>query len=56
MVINDRLRELINRGVSTEKLRDLALQTGMRPLRTAGMEKVFNGITSIEEVDSGNSA
>ncbi len=50
MIINDRLRELINRGASTEKLRDLALQTGMRPLRTAGMEKVYAGITSIEEV------
>ncbi len=50
MIINDRLRELINRGASTEKLRDLALQTGMRPLRTAGMEKVYDGITSIEEV------
>ena len=50
MIINDRLRELINRGASTEKLRDLALQTGMRPLRAAGMEKVYAGITSIDEV------
>ena len=50
MIINDRLRELINRGASTEKLRDLALQTGMRPLRAAGMEKVYDGVTSIEEV------
>jgi type IV pilus assembly protein PilB len=50
MVINDQLRELINRGSSTEQLRDLALQTGMRSLRLAGLEKVYGGITTIEEV------
>ena len=50
MLMNDQLRELINRGASTEQLRDLALQTGMRSLRTAGLEKVFTGQTTIEEV------
>ena len=50
MLMNDQLRELVNRGASTEKLRDLALQTGMRSLRLAGLEKVYSGITSIEEV------
>jgi type IV pilus assembly protein PilB len=50
MLMNDRLRELINTGSSTEKIRDAALQTGMRSLRLAGLEKVYAGITSIEEV------
>ena len=50
LVINDQLRELINRGSSTEQLRDLALQTGMRSLRPAGLEKVYGGVTTIEEV------
>jgi len=50
MLMNDQLRELVNRGASTEKLRDLALQTGMRSLRLAGLEKVYSGVTSIEEV------
>jgi type IV pilus assembly protein PilB len=50
MMMNDQLRELINVGASTEKLRDLALQTGMRSLRLAGLEKVYTGITTIEEV------
>jgi type IV pilus assembly protein PilB len=50
MPINDRVRELINQGASTEKIRDIALQTGMIPLRESGMEKVYNGITTIEEV------
>ena len=39
MLMNDQLRELINRGASTEQLRDVALQTGMRPLRMAGIGK-----------------
>ncbi len=50
MLINDRLREQINHGASTEQLRDVALQTGMRPLRVAGMEKVYSGVTTLEEV------
>ncbi len=50
MPINDQVREEINRGGSTEKLRDVALQSGMRPLRPSGLEKVYAGITSVEEV------
>ncbi len=50
MPMNDQLRELVQRGASTEQLRDVALQTGMRSLRKAGLEKVFSGVTSIEEV------
>jgi type II secretory ATPase GspE/PulE/Tfp pilus assembly ATPase PilB-like protein len=48
--MNDQVRDLINRGASTEKIRDLALRTGMVPLRASGLEKVFSGITCIEEV------
>ncbi|MGD0898435.1 MAG: ATPase, T2SS/T4P/T4SS family [Thermoguttaceae bacterium] len=50
LVINDQIRELINRNASTEQIRDLALQTGMRSLRVAGLEKVYSGQTTIEEV------
>jgi len=50
MLMNDQLREMVNRGSSTEQLRDLALQTGMRSLRNAGLDKVFSGVTAIEEV------
>ncbi len=48
--MNDQLRDMINHGCSTEKLRDRAMQTGMIPLRESGLEKVFSGVTSIEEV------
>ncbi len=50
MPMNDQLRELIGRGASTEKIRDLALRTGTIPLRASGLEKVFDGMTTIEEV------
>ena len=50
MLINDALRDLINEGGSTEKLRDAAMESGMRPLRAAGLEKLSRGITTIEEV------
>jgi type IV pilus assembly protein PilB len=50
MPINDQIRERINRGASTEKIRDIAMQTGMVPLRESGLEKVYNGISTIDEV------
>ena len=50
MLINEQIREIVARGSSTEQLRDVALQSGMRSLRAAGLEKVYNGLTTIEEV------
>ena len=50
MILNEELRDLINRGASTDKIRDGGLRTGMHPLRTSGLEKVFSGVTTIEEV------
>ena len=50
MPINDQIRDMINRGSSGEQLRDLALRTGLVPLRNSGLEKVFAGITTVEEV------
>jgi type IV pilus assembly protein PilB len=50
MLINDALRNVINEGGSTQKLRNAALASGMRPLRTAGLDKLYSGMTTIEEV------
>jgi type IV pilus assembly protein PilB len=50
MPMNDQLRDLINHGASTQQIRDLAMQTGMVPLRSSGLEKVFAGVTTIEEI------
>jgi len=50
MTINDQIRDLINQGASTDKIRDAGMRTGMHQLRTSGLEKVFSGITTIEDV------
>jgi type IV pilus assembly protein PilB len=50
MSINDEIRDVINRGGGTEQIREVALEQGMRPLREAGLRKIFDGITTCEEV------
>ncbi len=50
MPITDEIREIINRSGSTEQIRDAAMRTGMIPLRDSGLEKVFSGVTTLEEV------
>ena len=50
LMMNDRLRDIINEGASTEKIRDVALQSGLRPLRESGLTKIFAGMTTIDEV------
>jgi len=48
--ITEGMKELIMEEASTEMMRDLGIQEGMRTLREAGIEKIYNGITTIEEV------
>ncbi|MBN1909896.1 MAG: Flp pilus assembly complex ATPase component TadA [Pirellulales bacterium] len=50
MEMNDSLRDMINEGASTQRLRECALQSGMYPLRTSGLEKLYSGVTNIDEV------
>ncbi|MCS7238907.1 MAG: ATPase, T2SS/T4P/T4SS family [Thermoguttaceae bacterium] len=50
MVVNDEIRDVINRGAGTEQIREVALEQGMRPLREAGLRKIFDGTTTCEEV------
>ena len=47
---NQRIRELIVKQASTEVIRAESMASGMRTLRDAGILKVFDGITTIEEV------
>jgi type IV pilus assembly protein PilB len=49
MPMNDEIRDLINTGASTEAIRHGALRAGMRSLRVSGLDKVFTGVTTIEE-------
>ncbi len=50
MMITDRMRELIMAKSSTQAMRELARQEGMRTLRESGLLKIYDGITTIEEV------
>ena len=50
LIMNDELRDAVNRGQSTDKLRDAAIRAGMKPLRISGLAKIHAGITTIDEV------
>ena len=50
MLMNDEMRDMIIRNCSTEELRIVARKYGMVTLRDAGMESVFAGLTTAEEV------
>jgi type IV pilus assembly protein PilB len=50
MIVNDDMRDLIMRNASTEDLREAARKAGMVTLREAGMDGIFAGYTTAEEV------
>jgi type IV pilus assembly protein PilB len=50
MIINDDLRDMIVRGASTDELRDASRRFGMVTLRDAGMDAVYAGTTTVEEI------
>jgi type IV pilus assembly protein PilB len=50
LVPDDEISEMINERISAKKLRAKALEKGMLPLHSDGIEKVKAGIVSIDEV------
>ncbi len=50
MEIDEDLRALISKNVETSILKEKALKNGMKTLLESGIEKVLNGITTLEEV------
>ncbi|RDI02749.1 GspE/PulE family protein [Caldimonas thermodepolymerans] len=50
MVVSRELRRLVRTGATSEELQQQALREGMRTLRQDGIEKVLQGITSLDEV------
>ncbi len=50
MIMNDDLRDLIMKNASRDELRDAARSFGMIALRDAGMDAVFEGRTTAEEI------
>ncbi|MBU0674732.1 MAG: type IV-A pilus assembly ATPase PilB [Proteobacteria bacterium] len=50
MEVTDEVAKAINAQVPEDQLRKVAINEGMTPLRQAGIEKIKQGATSIEEV------
>ena len=50
MEVNDEIRELILIGASSLELRKKAIEDGMITLRESGLQKVRDGLTTLEEV------
>src|SRR5439155_1367502 len=50
MEITDEIRELILIGASSLELRKKSVEDGMITLRDSGLQKIRNGVTTIEEV------
>ncbi len=50
MVVNDKVSRIISAQVSEDQLRKTAILEGMVTLRDAGLEKIRQGMTSVEEI------
>ncbi len=50
MPITEELRDMILKQASTAELRQMALSQGLKTLRQAGLAKMLEGVTTIEEV------
>ncbi len=48
--VDDELKEMILSGASAYELRQKAIQAGMMTLRGSGLQKIRDGMTSVEEV------
>jgi type IV pilus assembly protein PilB len=50
MEISDAIRDLVMAGANAIDLKRTALEEGMLTLRMSGLEKIKNGVTTVEEV------
>ncbi len=46
----EKIKKGIKKGATTEELRKMAMENGMRTLRMDAMEKIFRGVTDLEEI------
>jgi type IV pilus assembly protein PilB len=50
LVVNNNLRQLIGNNASERELAAAAVSSGMRTLYNDGVQKVLDGVTSLEEI------
>jgi type IV pilus assembly protein PilB len=49
-ILNDEIRDLISNNASTDQLRECCIKNGMTTLRDSGLNAIFRGDTTIEQV------
>jgi len=50
MPMNEQIRELVLQGASAMEIKRTAMSTGMKTLRQSGIDKMLQGVTTLEEV------
>jgi type IV pilus assembly protein PilB len=50
MPVREEIKELVLEGASAGEIKKKAIQLGMRTLRMSGLQKIKDGVTSVEEV------
>ncbi|MEE9384643.1 MAG: type IV-A pilus assembly ATPase PilB [Nannocystaceae bacterium] len=50
MVLTDPLKDLVLQGASTAELKQEAIRVGMNTLRRSGLNKILDGMTTVQEV------
>ncbi|MBN2053858.1 type IV-A pilus assembly ATPase PilB [bacterium] len=50
MTVSDEVRELVLRGASSMEIKETSIALGMRSLRESGLQKIREGITTVEEI------
>jgi type IV pilus assembly protein PilB len=50
MPVTTELRDLMLRNATTAEIRDTAVSQGMKTLRQNALQKVVDGVTTVEEV------
>jgi len=50
MIIRDNIKEAVLQGASATELRELGRKHGMQTLREAGLQKIRDGVTTVEEI------
>ena len=50
LVMTEPMRELIHRNVPSAEIKEAAQKNGMKTLRESGLELVFQGLTTLDEV------
>ena len=50
LIINDDIRDMISQGASGDEMRNVCIRSGMTTLRESGLNALYAGLTTIEEV------